>query len=232
LFDPQDLVTFVLDTLAGLLAFLEVVKSSLLRNFGVLCSLAANALSMISQGKLFLLIECTLFLFISLLPGDDSQELNSGSSSLLGQSLFLILVLLNSGDLEVLDNFGAVSSFFSFTSSLLALVFFGGTLSSECVDISLSISSSLLKFTESLDLVLLLLSNAFGFENLVLFSLSSLALILKDLFFKGSFTSLLLLSEVEGLGVGSFNFDHHLGDGFSLFGLLSVFNSILFSDVG
>lgn len=232
MFDPQDLVTFVLDALAGLLPFLEVVKSRLLANVGVLTNLVANALSMVSQGELFLLVEFAFSFFISLLLGDDGQELNSGSGGLLGESRFLILELPQSGDLEVLDNFGAVSSFFSFASSLLTLVFFGGTLSSECVDISLSISSSLLKFTESLDLVLLLLSNASGFSSLGLLSLSSLALVLQDLFLKRSFASFLLLSEVEGLSVGSFNFDHHLGDGFLLFGLLSVLNSVLVGDVG
>jgi len=178
LFDPQDLVTFVLDLLACLLPFFEVVKSSLLRDVRVLTHLIADALSMVSQSELLLFSESFLSLLIGLLLGDDVQELDSGSGSLVGQSRFFVLELLQSRDFEVLNNFGAVSGFFGFASSLLTFVFFRGTLSSEGVDVSLSISSSLLKFTESLDLVFFLLSDAFGFSDLVLLGLSSLALVL------------------------------------------------------
>lgn len=218
MFDPQDLVTFVLDLLACFLPFFEVVKSSLLVSVRVLTDLVADALSMVSHSKLLLLGESFLSIFVSLLLGDDVQEFNSGSGSLVGQSRFLILELPESGDFEVLDDFSAVSSFSGFTLSLETLILFRGTLGSESIDISLSISGSLLKFTESLDLVLFFLSNAFGFSNLVFLSLSSLALVLQDLFFHLSFVSLLLLSEIEGLSVRSLNFDHHFGDSFSLVG--------------
>jgi len=40
-----------------------------------------------------------------------------------------------------------------------------------------------------------------------------------------------LLSEIEGLSVGSLNFNHHLGDSFSLFSLLEVLNLVLLSDI-
>ena len=180
---------------------------------------------------MLLLSESSLSILIGLLLGDDVQELHSGSGSLVGQSRFLVLELLQSGDFEVLHNFGTVSGFLGLTSSLLTLVFFGGTLGSEGVDIGLSIGSSLLKFTESLDLVLFLLSDAFGFSDLVLLGLSSLALVLQDLFLHLPFVSFLLLSEVEGLSVGSLNFNHHFRDGLSLVSLLDVLNLVLLGDI-
>ena len=50
LFDPQDLVTFVLDALAGLLTLFQVVESILLLNIRVLRHLVTDALGVVSQG--------------------------------------------------------------------------------------------------------------------------------------------------------------------------------------
>jgi len=82
LFDPQDLVTFVLDSLARLLAFFEVIKSSLLSGVRVLHDLTADALRMVSHRLSLLLCESSFSLFVCLLSGNHIQELHSGSSSL------------------------------------------------------------------------------------------------------------------------------------------------------
>jgi len=113
----------------------------------------------------------------------------------------------------------------------LTLVLLRGTLGSESIDISLSIGSSLLEFTESLDLVLLLLGNTSGFSDLLFFGLSSLTLVLQDSFLKESLVSFLLLFEIQGLGVGSLDLDHHLGDLNFFVGDLDVLDLILLSDV-
>lgn len=177
LFDLQDLVTFVLDLLARLLPFFEVIKSSLLGNFRVLTDLVTDAFSVVSESCLSLLLDSSLLLFVSLLLGDNGQEFLSRGSGLSGISGFSILELLEARDFEILNDLSFMSCFSGFTLSLLTLVFFTGTFSSKSIDISLSIGGSFLKFTESLDLILLLLGNTLGFSDDAFFSLSSLALV-------------------------------------------------------
>lgn len=125
-----------------------------------------------------------------------------------------------------------MSSFFGFTSSLLTLVLLRGTLGSQSIDVSLSVGSSLLEFTESLDLVLLLLGNTPGFSDLLFFSLSSLTLVLQDLLLKASLVGFLLLFEIQGLSVGSLDLHHHFGDLHFFVGYLDVLYLILLGDVG
>lgn len=231
MFDPQDLVTFVLDALAGLLTLFQVVESILLLNIRVLRYLVTDALGVVSEGLLLLLIKSSLKLLISLLLGNDSEEFISGSSSLLSQSVFLVSELLDSRFFKLLHDFGAVGSFSSLTSSLVALGFFRGTLGSESIDISLSIGSSFLEFTKSLNLSLLFSSETLSFSDLVFFLFSSLTLVLQDPFLKTFLIGLLLLSEVEGLSIGCLYFNHHLGDSLLLLGLFIVLDLVLVLDV-
>jgi len=232
LFDLQDLVTFVLDLLARLLPFFEVIKSSLLGNFRVLTDLVTDAFSVVSESCLSLLLDSFLLLFVSLLLGDNGQEFFSRGSGLSSISGFSILELLEARNFEILNDLSFMSCFSGFTLSLLTLVFFTGTFSSKSIDISLSIGGSFLKFTESLDLILLLLGNTLGFSDDAFFGLSSLALVFQDFIFHTPLFSLLLLFEIKGLSVRCLNFVHHLDDGYFLVSLLLFFNLVLLSDVG
>ena len=122
-----------------------------------------------SEGSVLLLFHLALFVFLLFLLHDDAQEFVALSFGLLGQHDLAFDKLSASSMIQIggLD-FGQLPLFFLIPTRF-ALTLFKGTLGTQSVDLTLTVSSTLLKFSQSLDLELLLILNTAILSGAMLF---------------------------------------------------------------
>ena len=201
----------------------EIIKSILLFDILVGGDLSSNFDGVIDESVLLLLFNLSLLLFDLLLLLDLEHVVLSFNSSLLCERALFLLELHLSGNLEISLNSLSLRMLKSFSLPSLSFTFLESSLGSKGIDLSLSIGSLFLEFSQSLDFSLLLVLDSLGFElSFVLLLVSSL--LVSDDFL---FLILLFLGSLfffnQRLGVGLSSLLHQSVDSLSLgLGLLSV----------
>ena len=133
-----------------------------------------------SEGAVALLLKMSLLILLLLLLLDDTEELVTLSLGLLGKHDFALNELLSTGNVEVLGLLALELSLLALLSSSLALALLEGTLGAEGVDLTLTIGSTLLHLSQTLDLLLLLLTDASGLSRSLLFLLDAVSVVTYD----------------------------------------------------
>jgi len=177
--DAFNLDTLVLELLSDLAALLEVVKSALLLDFVVLSNLVPDSSCVILEGALSLLLNSLLVLLVSFLSVDDFEEGVALSLGLLGVHDFLLHELFLAGLFELSSQHLLSQGLVLFILSGLSFTFFISTFGSQSIDFTLSVRCFLLEFTEALNLLLLLVSQALVLDG-CLFLLSCFRSVVVD----------------------------------------------------
>ena len=153
----------------------EIIKSILLFDILVGGDLSSNFDGVIDESVLLLLFNLSLLLFDLLLLLDLEHVVLSFNSSLLCERALFLLELHLSGNLEISLNSLSLRMLKSFSLPSLSFTFLESSLGSKGIDLSLSIGSLFLEFSQSLDFSLLLVLDSLGFElSFVLLLVSSL----------------------------------------------------------
>lgn len=147
----------VFDTLADLSALLKVIEAVLLGNFGIHANLVPNSLRVGSESVVPLMFELALLVFLLLLLLDDSEELVTLGLRLLGQHDLSFDELSSASDVKIFSLYACELGLFFFLSTCLALTFFKSTLSSQGINLTLTVSCTLLKLSQPLNLEFFLL---------------------------------------------------------------------------
>jgi len=161
---------------------------------------------MVSESLLLFLFNLFLVFFLFFLFRNYFQESIALGSCLFSVHDFFFQELLLASLFQFCSQHLLSKQLVFFLLSCLSFTFFIGAFSSQCVDFTLSISSTFLEFTKALDLLLLLLSLLLLFEC-GFFLLSCLGLVVfNDLcvfcFFKIDFLLLLDLgNSIRGLNL-------------------------------
>lgn len=113
-----------------------------------------------SESIVPLVFELALLVFLLLLLLDDSEELVTLSLRLLGQHDLSFNELSTTSNVKIFSLYTGKFGLFFFFSTCLALTFFKGTLSSQGVDLTLTVSRTLLKLSQPLNLKFFLLFDA------------------------------------------------------------------------
>lgn len=199
--DLLDLQAFIVDCLACLISFFDVVKSLDLLFLHVRAHLSPNTVSMASARLQLLLIEASLFLLFGLLALDEAQEFVSLHLGHKGKALLLVVELLDAGDFELFDHLRLVDLLSSLLVPRLTLVLLCGALGPESVNLRLSVGSALLQLSELLDFSFFLFSQALGGLDFGLFSGSFVSLVIEDVLLEYALILLLLLLECKSMFV-------------------------------
>lgn len=174
--DSLDFVSLVVDFLPYFSAFFQEVQSVLFFDIFIVGNLASNLVRVVNECLLSVLLDLSLLEFHLLLFLDLVHVVLSLDSGLLSEGRSFLLELLLSSLLEIGLNALSLGLLQLFSFSGVSFALFEGSLGPESINLSLSISSLLLKLPKSLDLSFLLLSHSLGllllFElKLVLFPL-------------------------------------------------------------
>ena len=102
---------------------------------------------MVPEGSMSLLIELTLLIFLLLLLLDDAEELITLGLGLLGHQHLFLNELLSAGNIELLSLFTLQLSLLFLLSAGLTLTFLEGAFSTKGIDLTLTVSSTLLELT-------------------------------------------------------------------------------------
>ena len=121
-----------------------------------------------------------------------------------------------SGVLEVAEDLLFVLKVSSLLVASLSLTLLECALGPECIDLSLSVSSLLLKFSETSDLALLLFLDSLQVGSLFFFAKLFLAVIFNNLLFEVLFLLFALILDLNRTLVGFLDLTHHLGNAFLL----------------
>jgi len=160
LLDRLHLETVILQLLAHLLAFLQVVKAFLLLQGFVLGNLVSHHIGVVAELLLLLIFEVTLTLLVLLLSLDDSQEVVTLGLGLGSVGRFALLELALASILELSCLTLELLLFSKLLSAGLALTFLEGTLGTESVNFGLAICGLLLHLAKAGNLSLLLFLEA------------------------------------------------------------------------
>ena len=179
-------------------------------------------MGVIDEGLLSVLLDLSLLQLDLLLLLNLVHVVFSLDASLLSQSRGLLLELLLSSFLEIsLDALSlGLLELFSFSGLSLALL--EGSLSSESINFSLSVSSFFLELSETLDFSFFLLSDSLSFLLLFEFLLVLEALVLSNSVVLVLLFLLTFLFFKESLSIGLCSLFHEQVDFLSL-GLMSCF---------
>ena len=161
----------------------EIVKSFLLFEILVGGDLSSNFDGVIDESILLLLFNLSLLLFDLLLLLDLEHVVLSFNSSLLSERALFFLELHLSGNLKISLNSLSLCMLESFSLPSLSFSFLKGSLSSQRIDLSLSISSLLLELSKSLNFSLLLVLDSLSFELSFILLLVSSFLVSDDFLF-------------------------------------------------
>lgn len=205
-----NLQSFILDALADLAALLEVVKSGLLRYFGVHANLVPNGLGMCPECTVSLSFKLALFILLLFLLLNYAEEFVALSLRLLGHHDFLLDELSSTSDIKILGLPAGQLSLFAFVLAGLALSLLEGALGTESINFTLSVSCALLEFSKTLNFELLLLLDTASFRSIGLFFCNSLRVVTHNFQIFLAFLSQLILLAVEGNLVGNFDLLKHL----------------------
>ena len=140
---------------------------------------------------------------------DNAEELVSLLLGLLGETGLSLEELTLSGILHILEHLLLVLQIPTFLLTCGTLALFKGTLGTEGIDLSLSISSLLLEFTEACDLTFLLLLDTLELSGLLFLTLSLRAVVINDLLLELLLLYLSLLLDLDGALVGNFHLSNH-----------------------
>lgn len=132
---------------------------------------------MVPERGVLLLAHLALFVLLFLLLLDDGEELVALGLGLLGEHHFSLEELSASGLVELNGLLLGELLLCELVSAGLALTLFEGSLSAKGVDFTLTISSTLLKLSESLDLEFLLLLETTLLGGTILFLAGSFSVV-------------------------------------------------------
>lgn len=181
LLDGLNLEAVVFELLSNFLALFKVIESVLLLDIVVLGNLSAHNIGVVSKLVLALLFQFALLLLVFLLAVDDAQEIITFSFGLCGKSVLTLVELLLTGNFKLSSLTLHTLLISNLLSASLALTLFEGTLGTESIDLRLSISSLLLHFTETGNLLLLLFLDAAFFKSLSNLTLNFLLIVTDNL---------------------------------------------------
>ena len=102
---------------------------------------------MVPEGSMSLLFELSLFILLLLLLLDNAEELITLGLGLLGQHHLTLNELLPSGNVEILGLFTLQLSLLFLLSAGLTLTFLEGAFGTKGIDLTLTVSSTLLELT-------------------------------------------------------------------------------------
>ena len=133
-----------------------------------------------SEGSVLLRLHLALFVFLLFLLLDDAQEFVALSFGLLGQHDLTFDELSASSIVQIVGlNARHLCLFFLFPARF-TLTLFEGTLGTQSVDLTLTVSSTLLQFSQSLDLELLLVLNTAFLSGALLFLCDFSGVVMND----------------------------------------------------
>jgi hypothetical protein len=228
LLNACNVVASILNLLTLLLALFHVVKLHLLPNLAVLRDLRLHSVLVAKECLLLLLVDFAFALLIFFLALNDTQEVVALSLRLLGQLVLFIAELPQASLLKVLLDASSLLGVSLVFGANLTVLGFASTLSSQVVDLALTVICLLLQLTETLDFLLL-----FGGETNSLLDLLTLnkilcSLVVNDLLFK----DFLLVSphsfDLNVLRVASFYLSQKFLNAFGLHLFLTGFGNLVF----
>jgi len=199
LLDSFNLETVVLELLSDLLALLEVIESVLLLDVVVLRNLSTHNIGVVSQLVLALLFQFAFLLLVFLLAVNDAEEIVTLGLGLGGESVLTLVEPSLAGNLKISSLILHAHLISDLLLAALAFTLFEGALSTESINLRLSISSFFLHLTETSNLLLLLFLNAAFLESLGNLTLDFFLVVTDNLLL----LSELLLSELGLLGEGN-----------------------------
>lgn len=97
-----DLKSLVLDALANLAAFFEVIEADLLGRLGVHTDLVTDGLGVSTESTVSLMLKLTLFVLLLFLLLDHTEEFITFGLSLLGHHDLFLDELLAAGEVKIL----------------------------------------------------------------------------------------------------------------------------------
>lgn len=172
LLDALHLKSFVFELLTHLAAFFKVVESVVLHLLRVGGDLGADGGGVVAEVHLLLVLNDALLLLSTLLLLNHTEERVTLKFGLLRKHFFAFQELLLTGDVQVLGLTGSFFSLHNFLGTGSTLTFLEGTLLAECVNLRLSVSSTLLEVTQALDFLLLFFLNLAFFSESTFFTLA------------------------------------------------------------
>ena len=178
---------------------------------------------MLLQHILLFLLNKSLLLFNLLLFLYYAEELVTFLLSLLSEASFTLEELSLARIFHITKHLLLVLEVTALLFTSLALTLFKCTLSTECIDLSLTIGSLLLKLPESGNLALFLFLDTLDFSCLLLFALSLSAVVLNDLLLKVLLFALALVLHINRALVGLLDLSDHTERSLLLCFQLSVF---------
>lgn len=208
--DSLDLKSLVLNALANLAAFLEVVEAVLLSCLRVHANLVPNGLGVGTESTMSLLIKLALLVLLLFLFLDYFEELVAFSFRLLGHHHLLFNKLSSASDVKILCISASKIGLCDFISASLTFSFFKCALGSERVDFALTISSALLELSETLDFELLLFLETLSLSCIRFFFGNSLCVVTHNFQIFVTLLTQFILLTIQRNFVGYFNFPEHL----------------------
>jgi len=128
-----------------------------------------NGLGVVPEGPLSLSCDLALLALLLLLLLDDGEEFVTLGLSLLGKHDFALNELSPSSNVQFLGLLQGKLRLLFFFPAGSTLTFFEGTLGAECINLALSVSSTFLQFTKTLDFKFFLLFLAASFLSICFF---------------------------------------------------------------
>ena len=135
---------------------------------------------MFSEGPLSLCCDLALLALLLLLLVDDGEEFVTLGLCLLGKHNFALNELSPSSHVQFLGLLNGELGLLLFFPAGSALSFFEGTLGAKCINLALSVSSTFLQLTKTLDFKLFLLFLATSFLSISFFLGDALGVVTDD----------------------------------------------------
>ena len=171
LLDILDLVSLHINFLSDLSTFFQVVESILLLNIFVCRNLTSDLSSVFDESMFSVFLDLPFLQLDLLLLLDLVHVVFSLYTCLFGKGGGLFRELLLSSLFEVSLDSLPLGLFKLFSFSGLSLALFEGSLGSQSINLSLSVSGLFLEFSQTLDLPLFFFSYSLGLLLFLIFSL-------------------------------------------------------------
>ena len=152
------------------------------------------------------MFELALLVFLLLLLLDDSEELVTLGLRLLGQHDLSFDELSSASDVKIFSLYACELGLFFFLSTCLALTFFKSTLSSQGINLTLTVSCTLLKLSQPLNLEFFLLFDKLRLTRICLLLCNSFSIVTHDFQILLPLLLQLFLLAIESNFVGYFDF--------------------------
>lgn len=219
--DALNLQALVLNSLAHLTAFFEVIETCLLFTLGVNTDLVADGGGVAAEGVLLLRGDLALLFLHLLLLLNDAQELVTLGLGLRSKHDLALDELSAAADVEICGLAATHLGLLQLFSPVSALTLLESSLGSERVDFALAVSSPLLKLAQPLDLELLLFLDGARLLSGVLLLGDAVGVVTHDFQILLALLTQLLGLAVQGNFVGDFDLSEHI----AVSSLLSLSNA-------